>query len=293
MSDWSRLVRFTTPSGPTPLIGEPLDSRLDVGLATFQGEAVEVEVFSGKSILRPGERTGDKVKVERLLSPLSEDEVGTIRCIGLNYRLHAKEAHLPIPDVPVLFMKPSTALASPFPDPVVVPKFTLDEKPVPTADYESEVGIVIGKDCKNVSEDEALDYVLGYTATNDISSRKTQFEQSQWCRSKSYDKACPMGPCIVSAREIPDPSKLYMKGFKNDKLMQESPLTDLIFPIPKIVSFLSQGTTLKAGTLILTGTPHGIGAFFDPPEFFKDGDVFKVEVSHGVGSLINKIEFEK
>ncbi|GAA6025403.1 hypothetical protein JCM11491_005609 [Sporobolomyces phaffii] len=293
MATWSRLVRFVSGSDPTPLIGEPLDSQQDVGLAAFRGEQVQVNVFGGKSILNPGEKTGQTALVAKLLSPLAEEEVGTIRCIGLNYRKHAEECSLPIPETPVVFLKPSTSLASPFPDLVIVPKFTLDEKPMPTADYESELGVVIGRDCKDVTEDEAMEYVLGYTATNDISSRKTQFETSQWCRSKSYDKACPMGPCIVSTRTISDPAKLHLRGLKNDKVMQESPLTDLIFSIPKIVSFLSQGTTLKAGTLILTGTPHGIGAYSDPPEFFKDGDVFRVEISGGIGSLVNKIEYEK
>ncbi|GAA5848564.1 hypothetical protein JCM3766R1_005296 [Sporobolomyces carnicolor] len=296
MSTWGRLVRFEPRSDAgqgRPLIGEPLSSTQDVGLATYEGQEVRVNVYDGTSVLSPGRKTGETAVVAKLLSPLAEDEVGTIRCIGLNYKKHAEECNLPIPEIPVVFLKPATSLASPYPDSVVVPKFTLKEEPVPSADYESELGVVIGKDCKNVTEADAMEYVLGYTATNDISSRKTQFETSQWCRSKSYDKACPMGPCIVSAREIPDPSKLHLRGFKNDKLMQESPLTDLIFSIPKIVSFLSQGTTLKAGTLIITGTPHGIGAYSNPPEFFKDGDVFKVEISGGIGTLVNKIEYEK
>ncbi|GAA5880923.1 hypothetical protein JCM5296_003091 [Sporobolomyces johnsonii] len=291
MSTWSRLVRFHPRSSPTStLVGEPIDPSLDVGLAAYEGKEIEVDVYEGSSILKAGEKTGRREVVERLLSPVGEDEVGTIRCIGLNYAKHAQEAKLDIPSVPVVFLKPSTTLAGPWPDRIVVPKFTI---PHESADYESELGVIIGRDCKDVSEDVALDYVLGYTATNDVSSRKSQFETSQWSFSKGFDKACPAGPCVVSAASIPDPSSLYLRGLKNDEVLQESPLTDLIFSIPKIISFLSQGTTLKAGTLILTGTPAGVGTFFDPPAFLRDGDVFRVELSGGIGSLVNVVEYEK
>lgn len=188
MSSYRRLVRFTPPSGDQVLIGEPADPEQDVGLASYAGEPIEVEVFGGKSILSPGERSGRREKVGKLLSPIAKSEVGTIRCIGLNvsavssppfvalrllrlrltptrpfgpttqYRNHAEEANLPIPDVPVLFMKPSTALSDPFPAPTVLPKsFAKDD----SADYESELAVIIGKDCKNVSEAEAMNYVLG------------------------------------------------------------------------------------------------------------------------------------
>ncbi|GAA6011461.1 hypothetical protein JCM10207_002627 [Rhodosporidiobolus poonsookiae] len=287
---WSRLVRFRPASAPSQvLIGEPVDKTLDVGRATFEGKDIEVEVFEGLSILKAGERTGRKETVGTLLSPIAEEEVGTIRCIGLNYRDHAVEAKLAIPDQPIVFMKPATALAGPHPDKIVVPHFTVEHQ---SADYEAEVGVILARDCKNVSEEEALDYVLGYTAVNDVSSRKTQFENSQWSRSKSYDKACPVGPCVVAASAVPDPSKLTVKGVKNGRVMQESGLSDLIFPIPHLISFLSQGTTLRAGTLIVTGTPSGIGFFFDPPEILRDGDEFCVEVGGGVGTLVNRVEYE-
>ncbi|GAA5907664.1 hypothetical protein JCM6882_008943 [Rhodosporidiobolus microsporus] len=287
---WGRLVRFRPTSGSSVLVGEPVDTQLDVGQATYEGKGVEVDVYEGASILRPGVKTGRREKVGELLSPLAEEEVGTIRCIGLNYRAHAIEAKLDIPTAPVVFMKPSTALAGPHPDKIVIPHFTVEHE---SADYEAELAVVIGKDCKNVTEEEAMDYVLGYTACNDVSSRKTQFETSQWSRSKSYDKACPIGPCVVSPRLIPNPSKLRIKGIKNGKTMQDGPLSDLIFPIPHLISFLSQGSTLRAGTVIVTGTPSGIGFFFDPPEILRDGDEFKVQVDGGIGSLINKVEYEK
>lgn len=159
---YSRLVRFvpadTQSNSTTPLIGEPVDAGLDVGQATYSSQPVRVHVYSGTSILHPGERTGEEVTVGRLLSPLAASEVGMIRCIGLNYISHAKEVGLDIPTVPTLFTKPDTALAGPWPQNTVIPKsFVQDD----AADYEAEVVLVIGKDCKNVSEQDAMDYLLG------------------------------------------------------------------------------------------------------------------------------------
>ncbi|KAM0786098.1 hypothetical protein ACM66B_006909 [Microbotryomycetes sp. NB124-2] len=293
MSTWSRIVRYqskTDPSG-SPRIGEPIDSQLDVGKAIYDGQTVTVKRFSGNSILNAGEVTNDVDEVHKVLSPLSELEVGSIRCIGLNYKKHAAEASMPEPKEPVLFIKPSTALTGTGPHhKIVVPKHTIDSD---SADYESELAVIIGKECKNVSEQDAMDYVLGYTASNDVSSRTAQFANSQWCYSKGFDTACPTGPVVVSKLSIKDYTRLEMKGIKNGKVLQQTKLDDLIFSIPKLVSFLSQGTTLKPGTLILTGTPHGIGLFYEPKETLKDGDLFTVEISGGIGSLINEVEFEK
>ncbi|KAF3387079.1 Uncharacterized protein F1880_001261 [Penicillium rolfsii] len=289
-STFSRLVRFVPKSNPAKvLIGEPVDSQLDVGLAVYQGKEVAVRPFSGSSVLNPGQVTGSTETIERILSPLTQSEVGSIRCVGLNYVSHAKEMSLPIPEVPTLFIKPSTALADPFPAPTVLPKITQQDD---TGDYESEMVIVIGRDAKDVPESEALDYVLGYTAANDVSSRTFQMNQSQWCFSKGFDESCPIGPVLVSAALIPDATKLHIRGLKNGRVMQDCPLTDLIFNVPQLISFLSQGTTLPAGTIILTGTPPGVGAAKNPKEFIKAGDDFAVELLPYVGTLINKIEHQ-
>ncbi|KAJ5502529.1 hypothetical protein N7463_005403 [Penicillium fimorum] len=286
-STFSRLVRFVPKSNPTKvLIGEPVDPKLDVGLALYQGKEVAVRPFSGTSVLSPGNVTETTETIARILSPLAQSEVGTIRCIGLNYASHAKEMTLPIPEVPTLFMKPASSLADPWPAPTVLPKITQQDN---TGDYESEMVIVIGRDAKDVSESEALDYVLGYTAANDVSSRTSQMNQSQWSFSKGFDGACPIGPVLVSATLIPDASKLQIRGLKNGNVMQNCPLTDLIFSVPQLISFLSQGTTLPAGTIILTGTPPGVGAAKNPKEFIKAGDEFAVELLPHVGTLINKI----
>ncbi|KAJ6087696.1 hypothetical protein N7467_006610 [Penicillium canescens] len=289
-STFSRLVRFVPKSNPSKiLIGEPVDPKLDVGLALYQGQEVSVRPFSGSSVLSPGKVTEATETIERILSPLAQAEVGTIRCIGLNYASHAKEMSLPIPEVPTLFMKPSSSLADPWPAPTVLPKITQQDN---TGDYESEMVIVIGRDAKDVSESEALDYVLGYTAANDVSSRTFQMNQSQWSFSKGFDGACPIGPVLVSAALIPDASKLQIRGLKSGRVMQDCPLTDLIFSVPQLISFLSQGTTLPAGTIILTGTPPGVGAAKNPKEFIKAGDEFAVELLPHVGTLINKIEHQ-
>ncbi|KAJ7510687.1 hypothetical protein B0H11DRAFT_2152232 [Mycena galericulata] len=290
---WKRLIRFIPRSGGAALIGQPTDAAQDVGLASREGKEIKVEVFDGASVLTAGSPTGRVEVVERLLSPLAAHEVGTIRCIGLNYLKHAQEAKVPesqMPKVPVLFMKPETSLGDPFPAPTIIPKFTLAHD---SADYESELAVVIGKTAKNVSEADALSYVLGYTASNDVSSRVSQFEQSQWSFSKGFDGACPIGPALVSTELIPDVSALHMRGLKNGKVVQNSQLDDLIFSVPKIVSFLSQGTSLRPGTLILTGTPSGVGWMMEPKEVLREGDEFRVEILPHIGTLVNLFENEK
>ncbi|KAB8067709.1 hypothetical protein BDV29DRAFT_163095 [Aspergillus leporis] len=287
-STFSRLVRFVPRSNPSKvLIGEPVDSQIDVGLAVYQGKEVSVRPFTGTSVLNPGQKTESTEIISRILSPLSQSEVGSIRCIGLNYVSHAAEMKLSIPGVPTLFIKPSTALADPWPAPTVLPKITQADN---TGDYESEMVIVIGRDAKDVSEADALDYVLGYTAANDVSSRTSQMNQSQWCFSKGFDTSCPIGPTLVSSALFPDASKFKIRGLKNGTALQDCPLTDLIFSVPQLVSFLSQGTTLPAGTIILTGTPPGVGAAKNPKEFLREGDEFAVELLPHVGTLVTKFE---
>ncbi len=186
--------------------------------------------------------------------------------------------------------KPNTSLGDPWPAPTVLPKITQTDD---CGDYESELAVVLGKTAKNVSESDAMDYVLGYTACNDISSRTSQFAQSQWSFSKGFDGACPIGPTLVSPSLISDPSKLHVRGLKNGDVLQDCGTDDLIFSIPKLISFLSQGTTLPAGTLIITGTPAGVGIVRKPKVTIKEGDEFHVEILPHIGTLINVFENEK
>jgi 2-keto-4-pentenoate hydratase/2-oxohepta-3-ene-1,7-dioic acid hydratase in catechol pathway len=134
------------------------------------------------------------------------------------YAQHAAEAKMEIPKLPTVFMKPSTSLADPYPAPTIIPKFTLQDD---CCDYEAELVIVIGESCKDVSEADAMNYVLGYTAANDVSSRASQFAQSQWSFSKGFDGACPLGPTIVSKELVPDPARLRLRGLKNGRVMQD------------------------------------------------------------------------
>ncbi|KAH7173231.1 homoprotocatechuate catabolism bifunctional isomerase/decarboxylase [Fusarium flagelliforme] len=291
MASWKRLARFVPKGLPSKiLIGEPENHAVDVGLALYKGETVKARVFSGSSVLEPGAPSGEVVEIDRVLSPLTKAEVGTIRCIGLNYKEHAAEADVELPTLPTVFLKPDTSLADPYPVRTILPKITQVDD---CGDYESELTIVIGKECKNVSEADAYDYVLGYTAANDVSSRTSQFNQTQWCFSKGFDGSCPIGPVIVSKSLIPDPHKLNVRGLKNGQVMQECSTGDLIFSVPRIVSFLSQGTTMKPGTIIITGTPAGVGMVRKPRVTVKEDDVFFVEISPYIGTLVNVFKNEE
>ncbi|KAF2150979.1 2-keto-4-pentenoate hydratase [Myriangium duriaei CBS 260.36] len=292
MAAFKRLIRFVPAGGNASsiLLGEPVDAALDVGRALRNGQDVQARVFSGQSALSPGSLTDKVEKVGKVLSPLAQKEVGTIRCIGLNYKQHAAEVKMDEPNEPVVFMKPDTALADPWPAPTIIPKFTVASN---TADYESELAVVIGKACKDVSEASALDYVLGYTAANDVSCRDKQFSQSQWCFSKSFDGACPLGPVLVSPSLVQDPAQLRIRGFNNGKKVQDCGLDDLIFSVPKLVSFLSQGTTLPPGTVILTGTPAGVGVGMSPKGYLKDGDEFSVEILPHIGTMTTVYQAQK
>lgn len=237
----------------------------------------EGELFAGT--LRD---TGKKAAVDRLLSPVVPS---TVFCIGLNYRQHADELKLPYPKNPVVFLKPSTCVAGHM-DPVVKPRIT--EK----MDYEVELAVVIGKDCKDVSVDAALDYVLGYTCANDISSRDWQKDPplagSQWTRSKIFDNFAPLGPVLVTKDEIPDPNNIRVQSFVNGKQMQDCSTSDFIFNVQECVSFLSIGTTLPAGSVILTGTPSGVAEGRKPQPWLQPGDTCVVEVEK-IGQLENPI----
>jgi len=162
-------------------------------------------------------------------------------------------------------------------------------------DYEGELTVVIGNDAKNVSESEALSYVFGYTAGNDVSARNFQLPDTsggQFCYAKSFDKFAPIGPVILSADLVADPQNLRLVTRVNGEVRQETSTSDMIFSVAKIIAHLSRGTTLRRGTVIQTGTPSGVGLFMEPKGFLKDGDVVEVEVE-GVGAIRNRMIFEK
>ncbi|KAF9400564.1 hypothetical protein BGZ94_005431, partial [Podila epigama] len=258
------------------------------GLTSTSSPPLQAKLITGDIYSRTENKVTDTVvQVDRLLSPLAY--VPSFRCIGLNYAKHAAETNMPIPKYPILFMKPATALQHPF-HPVVIPTIAENNQ----ADWESELAVVIGKECKNVSEKDALQYVLGYTVGNDISTRKWQGQNlgsGQWCFSKSFDTFAPLGPSLVSPEIIPDPNKLRIQSRVNGKLMQDSNTADMIFDVPHLIAFLSQSTTLMPGDIILTGTPEGVGFKRDPPIFLQHGDHVVCSIEH-IGELHNTIEHE-
>ena len=206
---------------------------------------------------------------------------GKIVCVGLNYRDHAEESGLAVPKVPVIFSKFSTCVVAPG-EPVVIP--TTSER----VDYEAELAIVIGRRAKHVTAARAYDYVLGYTAFNDVTARDFQFGDGQWQRGKSCDTFAPMGQTIVTTDEIPDPHKLRISLELNGTVMQESNTDQLIFSVPQMIEFISASITLEPGDVIATGTPAGVGFARKPPVFLKPGDKMEVDIER-IGRLGNPI----
>jgi 2-keto-4-pentenoate hydratase/2-oxohepta-3-ene-1,7-dioic acid hydratase in catechol pathway len=202
-----------------------------------------------------------------------------------------RETGRPLPTCPSIFIKPSPAVAG-YNEDIRIPRIAQEQ-----CDYEGELTIVIGRDAKDVSEADALDFVAGYTTGNDVSARDWQREAvkagpvPQWCFSKSFDKYAPLGPCLVSTSLLGDADNLSLKTFVNGKVRQEANTSDLCFGVRKLVAFCSQGQTLQTGSLIMTGTPGGVGLFMKPPRFLKNGDEVCVEIA-GIGKVCNLMVFE-
>ena len=227
--------------------------------------------------------TGQRVRVTKLLAPLMP---AAILCIGLNYRQHANETGMKIPEYPPLFMKNPAAVTNPG-DPIIIPPSCLDP---PQVDYEAELAVVIGKRAKDVPRAEALDYVMGYTASNDVSARRWQKHAGagQWIRGKSFDTFCPLGPELITTDEIPSPQDLDLKCILNGKVMQDANTSDMIFGVAELIEYLSSSTTLLPGTVILTGTPSGVGYIQKPPVYLKPGDLIAVQIEQ-IGLLKNPV----
>ena len=209
---------------------------------------------------------------------------GKVLCIGLNYRDHAAESNMPIPEKPVLFSKFSTCLIAPG-EPVVIPSTSKQ------VDYEAELAVVIGRRAKHVAADRAYDYVLGYTALNDVTARDFQFSDGQWQRGKSCDTFAPMGQTIITTDVITDPHKLSIKLTLNGKVMQDSNTSQLIFGVPALIEFITQSITLEPGDVIATGTPAGVGFARKPQVFLQPGDQMEVLIE-GMGGLGNPVVSE-
>lgn len=227
--------------------------------------------------------TGETADVVKLLAPVVPTQ---ILCIGLNYRHHATESGMDFPERPVLFIKGINTLQHPG-DPIELPRTLRSDE----VDYECELAVVIGRPAKNVSREDALSYVAGYTCANDVSARDHQIRLGggQWCRGKFFDTFAPLGPCLVTPDEITNPNALKIATVLNGERVQDWTTEDMIFDVPAIIAYLSGSTTLPAGTVILTGTPHGVGMAAKPaPRWLKSGDEVSIEIE-GIGTLTNPV----
>ena len=206
---------------------------------------------------------------------------GKIVCVGLNYRDHAEEQGVALPEAPLLFAKWQNTLIGPG-EPIVIPPI------VTKCDYEAELGVVIGTTVRNASAENALEAVAGYICLNDVSARDLQFGDGQWTRGKSPDTFCPVGPRLVPRDEVPDPQALSIRAILNGTPMQESTTANMVFGVADVIAYITRTITLEPGDLIATGTPAGVGAFRDPPVFMQPGDEITIEIE-GLGSLTNPV----
>jgi 2-keto-4-pentenoate hydratase/2-oxohepta-3-ene-1,7-dioic acid hydratase in catechol pathway len=256
------------------------DKRGNIGHAALQEDGSALKLTG--NIFESPKLTTEKADVAKLLAPLQPT---MIMCIGLNYRRHAQETNAKIPEFPVLFFKGLNTLQNPS-DPILLPTHLKSNE----VDYECELAIVIGKRCKNVPRAQALDFVLGYTCANDVSARDWQKNWSggQWCRGKSFDTFCPLGPCLVTTDELPNPNALKIRTVVSGEVLQDWNTNDMIFDVPTLIEFLSGSTTLLPGTVILTGTPHGVGMARTPRRWLRPGDSVSIEIEK-IGTLTNPV----
>jgi 2-keto-4-pentenoate hydratase/2-oxohepta-3-ene-1,7-dioic acid hydratase in catechol pathway len=265
-----RILRHLTPSGPA--------------YAALQSDGSAREIA--------GDIYGDFRVTDRVVKPgktLAPVDPVYLPCIGLNYKKHAAESNLPAPPHPVLFVKNPASLQHPG-DPIELPQ----KLPSTQVDYECELAVVIGKRCKNATRANALDFVLGYTCGNDVSARDWQRNGGggQWCQGKSFDTFCPLGPVLVTRDEIPDPNKLRIRTILNGETLQDWNTDDMIYDVRTLIEFLSASKTLMPGTVILTGTPHGVGFARNPPIYLKAGDTVTIDIEK-IGALTNPVIDER
>jgi 2-keto-4-pentenoate hydratase/2-oxohepta-3-ene-1,7-dioic acid hydratase in catechol pathway len=267
VADINKIARFRTKEGKTHY-GLLKD---ETHLVVLDGSVYGGWKAAGKTF---------RLKEVMLLAPV---DPGDIVAIGVNYKSHAAETGHDAPERPIIFLKASTSAIGPN-EPIVLPHMIPD-----CVDYEAELAVIIGKTAKNVPEERALDYVLGYTCGNDISARDAQWKlDKQWARGKSCDTFCPLGPWIVQGLE---PDDLGIRLRLNGNVMQDSNTKNMIFGVRKLISYISHNKTLKPGDVIMTGTPEGVGGARNPQVFLKPGDNVEVEID-GIGVLKNSVRAE-
>lgn len=267
-----RLLRHLTPAGPAYAALQPDGTALAL---TGDPLAGTLRLSSDPTPITLGPR----------LAPVASATAPLIIGIGLNYAKHAAEGGKAPPDRPMWFVKLPGSIQHPD-APITLPR----NQPTTRADYEAELAIVLARDCRDATRENALSYVLGYTCANDVSARDWQrdFGGGQFCHAKSFDTFCPLGPVLVTPDELPNPNALRIRSLLNGEVMQDSTTADMIFDVPTIIAFLSADKTLPAGTIILTGTPEGVGFARKPRVWLKPGDTIAVEIE-GIGTLTNPV----
>lgn len=257
--------------------------RIDGETITPLADLTEIDASTTLDALLAAETSGDPVPLAevRLLPPVPNP--AKVICVGLNYKAHVEESNRDLPTYPVLFAKYASNLIG-ADDDIVAPPESLE------MDFEAELAVIMGRRVRRVSEDEALDAVMGYAVSNDITMRDYQYKTHQWMQGKAWDNSTPIGP-MVTADEI-DPANLTIRLELNGEEMQSSDTSRLIFPIPRLIATISEFTELNAGDVILTGTPSGVGWRRDPRLVLKDGDVLTVEIAN-LGSITNTVRSEQ
>jgi 2-keto-4-pentenoate hydratase/2-oxohepta-3-ene-1,7-dioic acid hydratase in catechol pathway len=284
-----RLATFSLSGDSTPRVGLV---RGDVVVDLKMPTLLEL-IRSGPETWRQtaadtdGEDSRHSLQGVRLHAPIPRPRKNIV-CLGLNYMSHVLETSRPLqrqakhPDVPIFFTKAPTAVTGPY------DSIPWDRSATDQVDYEAELGVIIGRDGRNISRANALDYVFGYTIINDVSARDLQYAHKQWFKGKSLDGFCPMGPVIVTADEFGDAQTKRLSLRLNGETRQSATTADMIFPVVVIIEYLSKGMTLEAGDVIATGTPEGVGLGRTPPEYLKDGDLVEAEIE-GIGTLRNHV----
>ncbi|MCS7120157.1 MAG: fumarylacetoacetate hydrolase family protein [Nitrososphaerota archaeon] len=250
--------------------------------ATSRPEEILKSLVEKFSYLSENEKERSTLRLNEVVLKAPISSPPKIICLGLNYRDHAEESGSPVPEEPIIFMKPRTCIIGPE-EYIVKPRF------VSKLDYEVELAVIIGKRGKDIPVSEASKYIFGYTVFNDVSARDIQFKDGQWTRGKSFDTFAPIGPFIVTSDQIGDPNNLQMYTRVNDEVRQCSSTKNMIFNVYEVVHHLSRVMTLEPCDIIATGTPAGVGAFMKPyPKFLKPGDVVEAEIEK-IGILRNYV----
>ena len=283
-----KLIRFGEPGAEKPGLLMPDGRRVDAssvvpdyGEAFFeQGGIDDLERWIGEGGAREAPVMGSDVRHGPPIQRPSK-----IVCVGLNFFDHAAESNMKVPDEPVLFTKASSSLSGPFDD-IVLPRGS--EK----TDWEVELAFVMGRRAKYISEEEAGDYIAGYTVLNDVSEREYQIERGgQWVKGKSFDTFAPAGPCLVTPDEIDDAHDMRMWLRVNGELVQDGSTAKMVFNVPQLLSYISRFMTLLPGDIVSTGTPAGVGLGLKPPRYLKSGDVVELGIE-GLGEMRQRVREE-